>query len=541
MRYLKCNLPPERHEEILRKFWDYPTQEEEDAVHDLFTPHVFFETYGKRREVWATCCRQHGIIGKHGPKHGSEASCPFCGQTAVWSAIGKYSERMTSLREETHVAFLRRDGDALLIEAMQIEISYTKDLIYGGIYYDMNCWGQKAYYLAPGTVQMWVRTREWRCGEWTLPYWKAKTTVSEPFQPNTMGWACYQGDYTVIGTDALSETKAWRYCQLEDWMCYELAERWDEPVKWAVTYLAAYAMWPQIEMAVKLGLAGAVTQLVVSGVKNAQILNWNARNPAAFLRLDKQQARVWLANGKDFDVFRAWRTDAPQLSPDKYVHIVGQLGGTHAAEDCIECARLAGVKIEKAASYAGSRARVELWLDYLHMARELGYDLAEATVAMPKDLRERHDAADELLGMRRDQAVSAAYAKRYKKLCRKYEFAMSGLRIVVPKGGSEIVREGKTLHHCVGGYAARHIEGKTTILFLRHEKRPERPWMTIELTGSDTIRQVHGYRNEGYAHAQDPGERYGWFLDAWLAWVHNGSRRDKKGRPVIAESKEKTA
>lgn len=541
MRYLKCNLSPERHEEILRKFWDYPTQEEEDAVHDLFTPHVFFETYGSKREAWATCCRQHGIIGKHGPKHGSEASCPFCGQTAVWNAIGKYSERMTSLREETHVAFLRRDGDALLIEAMQIEISYTKDLIYGGIYYDMNCWGQKAYYLAPGTVQMWVRTREWSCGEWTLPYWKAKTTVSEPFQPNMMGWACYQGDYTVIGTDALSETKAWRYCQLEDWMCYELAERWDEPVKWAVTYLAAYAMWPQIEMAVKLGLAGAVTQLVVSGVKNAQILNWNARNPAAFLRLDKQQARVWLANGKDFDVFRAWRTDAPQLSPDKYVHIVGQLGGTHAAEDCIECARLAGVKIEKAASYAGSRARVELWLDYLHMARELGYDLAEATVAMPKDLRERHDAADELLGMRRDQAVSAAYAKRYKKLCRKYEFAMSGLRIVVPKGGSEIVREGKTLHHCVGGYAARHIEGKTTILFLRHEKRPERPWMTIELTGSDTIRQVHGYRNEGYAHAQDPGERYGWFLDAWLAWVHNGSRRDKKGRPVIAESKEKTA
>lgn len=292
MRYLKCNLPPERHEEILGKFWHYPTQEEEDAVHDLFTPHVFFETYGSKREAWATCCRQHGIIGKHGPKHGSEGSCPFCGQTAVWSAIGKYSERMTSLREETHVAFLRRDGDALLIEAMQIEISYTKDLIYGGIYYDMNCWGQKAYYLAPGTVQMWVRTREWSCGEWTLPYWKAKETVSEPFSPNMMGWACYQGDYTVIGTDALSETKAWRYCQIEDWMCYELAERWDEPAKWVVTYLAAYAMWPQIEMAVKLGLGDAVTQLVVSGVKNARILNWSARNPADFMRMSKQEARM---------------------------------------------------------------------------------------------------------------------------------------------------------------------------------------------------------------------------------------------------------
>lgn len=542
MRYLKCNLLPERHEEILRKFWDYPTQEEEDAVHDLFTPHVFFETYGKRREVWATCCRQHGIIGKHGPKHGSEGSCPFCGQTAVWSAIGKYSERMTSLREETHVAFLRRDGDALLIEAMQIEISYTKDLIYEGIYYDMNCWGQKAYYFAPGTVQMWVRTREWRCGEWTLPYWKAKATVSEPFQPNMMGWACYQGDYTVIGADALSETKAWRYCQIEDWMHYELAERWeDEPVKWAVTYLAAYAMWPQIEMAVKIGLGSAVTQLVVHSLKNWRTLDWDATNPADFMRMSKQEARAWLQSGGDFETLKSWRETAPELTPDVYIHLCRQLGGGRMVEACKECAEMAGVKLEKAARYAENKTRVELWVDYLRMARELGYDLAEATVAMPKDLRERHDAADELLGMRRDQAVSAAYAKRYKKLCRKYEFAMSGLRIVVPKGGSEIIREGKTLHHCVGGYAARHIEGKTTILFLRHEKRPERPWMTIELTGSDTIRQIHGYRNEGYNHAQDPGERYGWFLDAWLAWVHNGSRRDKKGRPVIAEAKEKTA
>lgn len=450
MRYLKCNLPPERHEEILGKFWHYPTQEEEDAVHDLFTPHVFFETYGNEREVWATCCRQHGIIGKRGPKHGSEASCPFCGQVAVWNAIGKYGEQMRSLRESEHVAFLRRDGDALLIEAMQIEISYTKGLIYDGIYYDMNCWGKKAY------------------------------------------------------------------------------------------YLAAYAMWPQIEMAVKLGLGDAVTQLVVSGVKNARTLNWSARNPADFMRMSKQEARAWLQSGGDFETLRSWRETAPELTPDVYIHLCRQLGGGRMVEACKECAETAGVKLEKAARYAGSKTGVQLWVDYLRMARELGYDLTEATVAMPKDLRERHDAAAELLEIRKDQATTAAYAKRYKKLCRKYEFAMSGLRIVVPKSGSEIVREGKTLHHCVGGYAARHMNGKTTILFLRHEKRPERPWMTIELTGKDTIRQIHGYKNEGYNHAQDPEERYAWFLDAWLGWVHAGSRRNKQKQPIL-EAKEKTA
>lgn len=540
MRYLRCNLPQERHEAVLGKFGQYPTQEEEDAVHGLFTPRVFFETYGNEREVWATCCRQHGIIGKRGPKHGSEGNCPFCGQTAVWNAIGKYGEQMRSLRESGHVAFLRRDGEALLIEAMQTEIVYTKDLIYDGIYYVMNCWGQKAYYLAPGTVQMWERTQEWNGFEWSRPCWKAKGTVSEPFSPNMMGWACYQGDYTVIGADALSETKAWRYCQIEDWMRCELGERWGKPVKWAVSYLAAYAMWPQIEMAVKLGFADAVTELVVNGKKNARILNWSARSPADFLRLDKQQARAWLQSEGDFDMLRSWRKDAPELAPEAYIQLRRQLGGARQVRECAACAETAGVKIEKAARYAGSGTGVELWLDYLNMARELGYDLTEATVAMPKDLRERHDAAAELLEIRKDQAAAAAYAKRYKQLCRKYEFAMSGLHIVVPKSGSEIVREGKTLHHCVGGYAARHMNGTATILFLRHEKRPERPWLTIELTEKDTIRQIHGYKNEGYNHAQDPEERYAWFLEAWLGWVHTGSRRDKQKRPIL-EAKEKTA
>ena len=206
-------------------------------------------------------------------------------------------------------------------------------------------------------------------------------------------------------------------------------------------------------------------------------------------------------------------------------------------EACKECAETAGVKLEKAARYAETKTRVELWVDYLRMARELGYDLTEATVAMPKDLRERHDAADELLGMRRDQAASAAYAKRYKKLCRKYEFAMSGLRIVVPKDGSEIVREGKTLHHCVGGYAGRHLDGTLTILFLRRADRPNKPYVTIEMDGNQ-IRQIHGYRNEVKPCADNPGrvsprELHREFLDTWLRWLKAGSKRNEDGTPKL--------
>ena len=138
---------------------------------------------------------------------------------------------------------------------------------------------------------------------------------------------------------------------------------------------------------------------------------------------------------------------------------------------------------------------------------------------------------------------------------KKYGFALGELRVVIPMSSAEIVQEGRTLHHCVGGYAARHIEGKTTILFIRKRRTPGRSFLTVELAadkrGRVSIVQVHGYRNEGYASGAEkeavrPSTRYKWFLDAWIGWVNAGSERDKEGNPVLPETdktekKERTA
>ena len=115
--------------------------------------------------------------------------------------------------------------------------------------------------------------------------------------------------------------------------------------------------------------------------------------------------------------------------------------------------------------------------------------------------------------------------------------------------------EGKTLKHCVGGYAARHFNDKVTILFLRHKRKPDTPFVTIEIiprqkmTEKVSIRQIHGYQNEGYLRrmAEDqkyrhrPEYKFKWFIDMWRAWVTAGSKRDKNGNPILTEEKEKTA
>ena len=135
-----------------------------------------------------------------------------------------------------------------------------------------------------------------------------------------------------------------------------------------------------------------------------------------------------------------------------------------------------------------------------------------------------------------------------------FAFRYGGLEIVVPKSAQEIILEGKTLHHCVGGYAGRHFEGKVVILFLRHVRRPGRPFVTIEARprkdarGRLVICQVHGYKNEGYMkdltarEMNGPQYKFRWFLDAWKDWVEAGSKRDKQGNPILTKSnKEKTA
>ena len=65
----------------------------------------------------------------------------------------------------------------------------------------------------------------------------------------------------------------------------------------------------------------------------------------------------------------------------------------------------------------------------------------------------------------------------------------------------ELVQEGNTLHHCVGGYGPAHADGQI-ILFIRHTRRPERSWFTLNVDVKEKkIIQNHGYGNE-YAHGQ---------------------------------------
>lgn len=90
--------------------------------------------------------------------------------------------------------------------------------------------------------------------------------------------------------------------------------------------------------------------------------------------------------------------------------------------------------------------------------------------------------------------------------------------------------EGRTLHHCVGGdnYLSKHNKGTTAILFLRKEKTPDTPYITIEIKGTE-IRQWYG------AHDKKPKQEFfDRFLKDYTAQLKNREKKPEKAGQALA-------
>lgn len=548
----KCNIDAIAGAEIMSRFSGYLTQNEEEQLEQKFTGLCFYDTFGRKnyRDCFCTRCKHgFGLWKSVGPNffklhHNDYGVCPECGEDVKLKSLGRV-KNFSNLNETIQAVFIRVDKEGnLLISAGRAtrKISGWNDL-------SPNIdWTEKCrYYLSPGRLIGWQRGISYYFNQLMgVQPWQQKKTICKPFQNNT--YYNYSDTYWLFGTEKLADSN-FRYCQLEEWYHAE-TKNWlceqDTQVRMCVEYLAEYALHPQMEMAVKIGLTDVVTDLC-NGKKNHADLNWKADKPWDFLRLSKADAKVFLAC-PSLELLhwihqeqKAW--DGMKV-PDM-IQLWNSVGGQQAKK-LAACALRCGVSAQRALHYleswqGGTKAqKAELWYDYLGMAQNLGYDLSRLDVLMPKDLRARHDAAAQTLRLEEDEKAAKAYAKRLKMLRDKYAFELDGLRIVVPESTRQIVEEGKTLKHCVGGYASRHIDGKTVILFLRHSRRPERSFVTIEMCGTDNndIRQIHGYRNEFYSdRAVRPEKRFEAFLSIWQKWLQAGSKRDKDGKPVLPKKR----
>ena len=552
-----------------------------EAINALFPAYLFRRR--KTGELWTTCCHEYITAGldcadqgmrramwephQREPKNRWDEqqkpsmNCPFCGKPVIVKEL-RYTGRRENLSRYRRAVVLRWHEGALWARAYDCSKHYTAGYDLTG---EPGCKLVGVYRFQPGLAE--ETTRRWygnspfgsivtQDGPLTRGRWK----IHSPFTAN----ADYGVGYDVIGLDEVQESPL-RYC---------CRKEFDVPKYRLLEYLTACCFYPrQIEMLFKAGMGDVVHDLVERGVKHAAVIDWDTNNPAKVFGLNRQELKIFLGTNRDIEILELHKRLKGRVAITVCAEWMGM--GLNIRRT-LRAAKKWGVAPERLIRYLagnmgcaryGGMSRLDevlrFWEDYLTAAEATGYPLHRENVLLPKNLGEAHDEAARkhraVLQRQRKQAererrqaererlaaANAAYDERRVKLDRKYGFELDGLLIRAPISGAEVLDEGRVLKHCVGGYADRHVQGYTTILFMRKAVKPDEPWLTIEMDGNQLV-QIHGYKNEGVhtvkgRFAPDPREVYREFLDRWLGWLKKGSKRDKHGRPKLPRKKGATA
>ena len=125
---------------------------------------------------------------------------------------------------------------------------------------------------------------------------------------------------------------------------------------------------------------------------------------------------------------------------------------------------------------------LQTWDDYTSMAMQVGKDIDDIHVALPKNLKVAHDETAKMIRMKKNENLNRAVGRSSKKL-QDLCWTWNGLTIRPAESHEELFQEGETLNHCVGrmNYAEKMANFQTAIFFIRKAEEPDVPYVTLEL------------------------------------------------------------
>lgn len=161
--------------------------------------------------------------------------------------------------------------------------------------------------------------------------------------------------------------------------------------------------------------------------------------------------------------------------------------------------------------------------DYIDNATLLEYDLTNLEVLYPKNFKQAHDLASDIVNDKNfSEGELPQIARQYEKYSSLYSYEDKDFCIMPPSRHNDLKNEGKTLCHCVATYAKRIATEKTIILFIRKTSEKEKSYFTLELNPVTLrIEQCRGFENCSYPNEVQK------FIDKWYKTKIEPLKRSK--------------
>ena len=503
-----------------------PTDLQEWAGRNLFSDEhfLYYKRHGRYADIACSACGHVTTMAiKRGesfesqfetvidpPVNNSPGTCPYCKALGTYKAQGK-TKGVYGKGKYCFVAQPYKTNGAV-IRYVEIEKIYRLDTM-----------AEERREIMLEAKESYITTEI------------ARSYLEEGKRPQTdyYKYSSYTGEFwddcNLYGMNSIRISEAKVYEKSYEWLKgtflqYSGAKEYSrfEPIYNLTGYLQKYVQWSQIEMLSKMGLH-KIVRAMISGYSGI-VLDQNATHPEDFLRIRKERIQNLIAVEGNAGYLKIWQMERRKdlhlseketiflaessmyesdiievlkyTTVTKFMHKIEKYAGIDIPDSFIEqqlCGHAAGVL----------RVTCSLYIDYLHMRIQREYDLTNQIYLFPRDLQAAHDRmvleTNQEKIEKRNREVSERYPnirKNYRKLRNRYFFEDEVYLIRPARSAEEIVTEGRTLHHCVGGdnYLDKHDTGESTILFLRLKKQPETPYITVEIR-RNTILQWYGSRD----------------------------------------------
>ena len=488
-----------------------------------FDNYIFISKDGKHAKNYrCTACAKYGRlefpcrtystedIDLFYTKHNEEAVCPLCKKKVTVKNLG-ITKKIENLRQMRAIIFVIPKG--------QNDVYFRCEFVYKDFCgLEAKYWNEsyEVYHFKKGEEGKYYRCKYWY-GEFIRP-----KTVREPFGMSNMGCGWVEYDYHIHGLERLQKT----------WLKYSYFcdESFKTTLNKKFKYLFVYASNPKItELLLKFGYHELI-EYKMKERSTRHICRWSAKHPKDFFKVDKNELEEWKKYNNSVDVMNLYakhfrgRTDGFELA-DRFLHKIG----SYNEWDASRYSKKLGIDFADLTKYLlKADGAFFYWKDYIDAAIDLKYDLTVHNVVFPKQLIKAHDDAIAARKIIEAKTQDERVKKRFNSLYEKYGLETNEFLIRPPADAQEIITEGNSLKHCVGGYVERHANGSTNILFMRLSSLPYIPLYTIEIRGKNLI-QVHGFKNRTSPEETPEAKK---FFDEWLDAVKKGTlnklRKQKK-------------